>query len=90
MGRKAQPMLYPLHVHKDEHSAYGGRFPDFPGCFTATDELQDLARAAQEAVKAHCFGDSSPLPSPTTPEDWLEHEGYKEGFWMMVDIDLSK
>ncbi|MES5324809.1 type II toxin-antitoxin system HicB family antitoxin [Alcaligenes phenolicus] len=39
-------MLYPLHVHKNEHSAYGGRFPDFPGCFTATDELQDLARAA--------------------------------------------
>ncbi|MGO3871130.1 MAG: type II toxin-antitoxin system HicB family antitoxin [Alcaligenes sp.] len=32
-------MLYPLHVHKDEHSAYGARFPDFPGCFAAADEL---------------------------------------------------
>lgn len=30
------------------------------------------------------------LPSPTTPEDWLEHEDYKEGFWMMVEIELSK
>lgn len=30
------------------------------------------------------------LPSPTTPEDWFEHEDYKEGCWMMVDIGLSK
>ncbi|WP_253248529.1 type II toxin-antitoxin system HicB family antitoxin [Alcaligenes faecalis] len=58
-------MLYPLHVHKDEHSAYGARFPDFPGCFAAADELQDFARAAQETVKAPCFGDSSPLTDHT-------------------------
>lgn len=31
-----------------------------------------------------------PLPSPTTPEDWFEHEDYKEGCWMTVDIGLSK
>ena len=83
-------MLYPLHVYKDKHSAYGASFPDFPGCFAASDELQDLPRAAQEAVKAHYFSDSSPLPSPTKPEDWVGHEDYKEGRWMMVDIDLSK
>lgn len=83
-------MLYPIHVHKEEHSAYGASFPDFPGCFAAADELQDLPKAAQEAFEAHFFGDSSSIPAPTTPESWSWHDDYKDGFWMMVDIDLSK
>lgn len=43
-------MLYPLYVHHDDGSAYGGTFPDFPGCFTAADDLADLPRMAQEAA----------------------------------------
>lgn len=83
-------MFYPIHVHKEEHSAYGASFPDFPDCFAAADELQDLPKAAQEAVQAHFFGDSSSIPAPTTPESWSWHDDYKDGFWTMVDIDLSK
>ena len=33
-------MLYPVYVHKDPDSAYGVTFPDFPGCFSAADELR--------------------------------------------------
>ena len=83
-------MLYPIYVHKEDESAYGAIFPDFPGCFTGVDKLQDLPKAAQEAVKAHFHNDADAIPLPSTPEKWDRHEDYTGGYWMMVDIDLSK
>jgi len=83
-------MLYPIYVHKDAGSAYGVTFPDFPGCFSAADNAQDIARMAQEAVEAHFLGDDDLIPAPSAPEAWLENSDYQGGFWMMVDIDLSK
>lgn len=83
-------MLYPIYVHKDGNSAYGAVFPDFPGCFTASDELQDLPRAAQEAVEAHFGSDNDPVPAPSAPDDWIDDPEYQGGFWLLVDIDLSR
>jgi predicted RNase H-like HicB family nuclease len=83
-------MLYPIHVHKDRDSAYGASFPDFPGCFAGADELQDLPRAAQEAVEAHFHGETEAIPGPSGPEAWRDQEDFNGGFWMMVDIDLSR
>lgn len=83
-------MLYPIYVHKEEGSAYGAIFPDFPGCHAASDEIQDLPRAAQEAVEVHLHGDDAPIPAPSTPDAWSGHEDYQGGFWLLVDIDLSR
>jgi len=83
-------MLYPLYVHHNEGSAWSGAFPDMPGCFTAADELDDLPKMAQEAVEAHYGADNEPLPLASTPEHWREHADYQGGFWLMVDIDLSR
>lgn len=83
-------MLYPIHVHKEEGSAYGATFPDFPGCFAAADELQDLPHAAQEAVEAHFYGETERIPAPSAPERWAAEEDFQGGYWMMIDIDLSK
>lgn len=83
-------MLYPMYVHHEAGSAYGATFPDFPGCFAAADEIQDLTKAAQEAAEAHFGADSDPIPAPTAPDAWTNDEDYQGGFWMMVDIDLSK
>ena len=41
-------MLYPVYVHTDEDTAYGLTFPDFEGCFSAADEMQDIQRMAQQ------------------------------------------
>jgi predicted RNase H-like HicB family nuclease len=83
-------MLYPIYVHKDRDSAYGASFPDFPGCFAGSDTLQNLPSAAQEAVEAHFHGEIETIPGPSSPEAWKGHEDFDNGFWMLVDIDLSK
>lgn len=83
-------MLYPVYVHKDEGSAYGAAFPDFPGCFAAADELQSLPRAAQEAFEAHFGADEVPIPAPTAPDAWADDADYQGGFWLLVDLDAAK
>ena len=63
-------MLYPAYVHKDADSAYGVTFPDFPGCFSAADELDDLPRLAQEAVEVSFDAETDAIPAPTSPDAW--------------------
>lgn len=83
-------MLYPAYIHKDEGSAYGVSLPDFPGCFSAADELADLPRMAQEAVELHFDGEELSIPGPSVPEAWVDDERFSDGYWLLVDIDLSK
>ena len=50
-------MLYPAYIHiGDEQHAYGVTFPDFPGCFSAADEWEDLPRMIQEAAEVYFEG----------------------------------
>lgn len=84
-------MLYPIYVYKEDESAYSAAFPDIPGCFTAADDIQDLPRAAQEAVEAHFGADNDPIPTASTPDTWSSHPDYQDGgFWLLVDIDLAR
>lgn len=83
-------MLYPLYVHHDEGSSYGGTFPDIPGCFTAADELADLPRMAQEAVEVHFDGEDIEIPPPSDITRWKDDADYQGGCWLLVDIDLAQ
>jgi predicted RNase H-like HicB family nuclease len=82
-------MLYPLYVWKDENSAYGGRFPDLPGVFTAADNLDELPATAQEAVEAMYEGEDR-IPDASSIEQWKDSVEYADGFWMLVVIDRAK
>ena len=83
-------MFYPAYIHKDSSSAWSVSFPDFPGCFSAADTLEDLSRLAQEAVEVHFQGETFPIPAPSTPEQWVNDACFQGGYWMLIDIDLSK
>ncbi|MDR2876216.1 MAG: type II toxin-antitoxin system HicB family antitoxin [Methylobacillus sp.] len=84
-------MLYPVYIHiGDAQHAHGMQFPDFPGCFSAADDWQDIPRMAQEAVECHMAGENLPLPDATSLEKLANHPGYMEGIWMLVDIDVSR
>ena len=82
-------MLYPAYIYEgNEDKAYGAEFPDFPGCFSAADELKDLTGNLQEAVEVYFEGEDLDIPSPSRLED-LKGK-YKGGFWLMADIDLNR
>ena len=50
-------MLYPVYVHVgDDQYAHSVTIPDFPGCFSAADEWDDLPANIQEAVELHIDG----------------------------------
>lgn len=83
-------MLYPVYIHKDEDSAYGMTFPDFPNCFAAADELEDLLPMAQEALELYFEGEQLLIPEPSVPEQWLNDERFQGGYWMLIDLDLNK
>ena len=82
-------MFYPLYVWKDENSAYGARFPDLPGVFTAADNLDDLPAMAQEAAEAMYEGEAK-IPDPSSIELWKDSVEYKDGFWILIAIDRAK
>ncbi|RKG37467.1 type II toxin-antitoxin system HicB family antitoxin [Acinetobacter rongchengensis] len=83
-------MLYPVYVHKDENTAYGLTFPDFDGCFSAADEMQDIPQMVQEAVELYFEGEDMALPQPSSPEQWLGDDRFEGGYWLLVNIDTSK
>jgi predicted RNase H-like HicB family nuclease len=59
-------------VEKDLESAYGIWFPDMPGCFPAADELDDLPRVAEEALRQHIGALASNRLTVPTPRSISE------------------
>lgn len=84
-------MLYPVYVHLgDEKHAHGVVMPDFPGCFSGADEWEDLPRRIQEAVEVYFEGEDLEIPAPTPLEQVARDPEYRDGVWMLVEIDLTK
>ncbi len=84
-------MLYPVYVHiGDENHAHSVTMPDFPGCFSAADNWQDLPKMTQEAIELWCEGEEKELPKPSPLEALVNHPDYTDGVWLLIDIDVSK
>lgn len=85
-------MKYPLYVWKDKGSAYGATFPDLPGVNTSGETLEELERNAQEAVELMYEDGDQDVPAPTHDINSLRRMFSKDdgGFWLFVEIDLTK
>lgn len=84
-------MNYFVYIHEggDDH-AYGVTFPDFPGCFAAADDANDVLKAIQEAVEVHFEGEDVAIPTPTPFKRLIGDKRFSGGSWLMADIDLGK
>lgn len=54
-------------LRKEDDSAYGVDFPDFPGCITAGESLEQASKRAPEALILHINGmlaDGEEIPEP--------------------------
>ena len=78
-------------MNQDGDSAYGIHFPDLPGCFSASDEFEDLQRMAMEALGLYFeFGE---VPEPSSIDDIRKAvaEDLAEGAFLMAIpyVDLA-
>ena len=65
-------IYYPALVDKDAESDFGVSFPDFPGCVSAGETLEESLLGAQEALSGHValmIADGDALPKPTSLEE---------------------
>ncbi len=66
---------YPALVRKETGTDFGVEFPDFPGCITAGNTLQEALQLAVEVLEFHTVGmraDGMKIPPPTPLEAILE------------------
>jgi len=78
-------MSHYIALLHQEGDTYGVLFPDFPGCISAGDSVDDALKQAAEALAFHVAGlqdDGVAIPRPRTleairaaAEDWIEWEG---------------
>jgi predicted RNase H-like HicB family nuclease len=84
-------MLYPVYVHQgDTEHAHAVTIPDFPGCFSAADNWDELPLKVQESIELYCEGEEMTLPIPSSLEQLMKDENYYGGIWMILDIDVTK
>ncbi|WP_092315038.1 type II toxin-antitoxin system HicB family antitoxin [Cupriavidus alkaliphilus] len=83
-------MLYPVHIEPgDATHAYDITVPDFPGCFSAADDWPEIPGKVQEAAEAY-YADGAPIPEPSDRLRWVESRQFEGGFWLLVEIALSR
>lgn len=92
MALTLTPMFYIALIHKDEDSAYGVSFPNFPGCVTAGDTFDEAMAMAKEALGFHAEGmveDGQELPKPSTFE---ELRADKKAWWAdsLDDAEIAR
>lgn len=83
-------MKYLAIIHKDEDSPCGVTLPDFPGCFSAADNIEDIEKNIQEAVELFAEGNESfEPPAASGIERVAALEAAKGGTLLIVDINFD-
>ena len=65
-------MRYVAFVHDDDEPGFGVSFPDFPGCISDGDTVDDALRRGAEALAFHVDGmmhDGESIPQPRSLHD---------------------
>lgn len=82
--------LYLALVHKENDSSYGISFPDFPGCITVVEALNNINQAARDALIFHLQGmaeDGRVIPECTPNETALQaHPG---AFKLLIEVPYN-
>jgi predicted RNase H-like HicB family nuclease len=76
-------------VRKDPNSDYGVEFPDFPGCVTAAEDLEEAPRLAEEALRLHIEGlleDEETLPQPSRLEEIMASAENQDALALLVTL----
>jgi predicted RNase H-like HicB family nuclease len=79
---------YVALLRKQPDSDFGVDFPDFPGCITAGETLEDARRMAAEALQLHIEGmieDGDPIPAPSRLDEIMMDPDHRDGVAVLID-----
>ena len=79
-------------MRKEPSSDYGVDFPDFPGCVTAGQTLEEARKAALEALSLHIEGmleDGEAIPQPSSLDHIMKNSENQDAVAFLVDTPLS-
>jgi predicted RNase H-like HicB family nuclease len=82
-------MNYIALIHKEESSDYGVSFPDFPGCISAGETLEQAKKNAQEAVIGHINilkEMKKQVPAPSTLEEIMSNPENRSAIAFLVEV----
>lgn len=76
-------------IHKEENSDYGVSFPDFPGCITAGETLEQAKAMAQEALIGHfniLKEMHEQIPAPSALEEIMSCSENRSAIAILVEV----
>lgn len=91
--KKEKIMKYPICIEEgNETEAFSVVFPDFPGCFSAGDDLDEALENAIEAAEMYIEDLGTrfePLPPPTSIKVIGQSDEYKDCIVTEIDINVT-
>ncbi len=84
---------YVALLRKQTDSDFGVDFPDFPGCVTAGETLEDARRMAAEAIQLHIEGmieDGDAIPAPSRLDDIMADPHHRDGVVVLIDASVRR
>jgi predicted RNase H-like HicB family nuclease len=80
-------------IRKEKNSAFGVEFPDFPGCISAGDTLDDVVAGAKSALELHVEGmleDGDPIPEPSGLDAIKKLPEFKGSVPVVIDVPVVR
>jgi predicted RNase H-like HicB family nuclease len=80
-------------IRKKRNTAFGVDFPDFPGCISAGDTLDEALSNAREALGLHIQGmneDGERIPEPSSLETVLKNPQNRDAVPCLVQFPRAK
>ena len=84
---------YVALLRKQPDSDFGVDFPDFPGCVTAGETLEDARRMAAEALQLHIEGmieDGDAIPAPSRLDEIMADPDHRDGVAVLIDVSVRR
>jgi predicted RNase H-like HicB family nuclease len=76
-------------IHKDRDRGYSVSFPDFPGCISTCDTLEEACALSVDALAVHVEGMSehgAVIPEPSSLEQIMEDPENRHGVALLIPL----
>lgn len=84
-------MYYPVYAFRgNEERAHSAILPDFGDINAVCECWHGLPEKVQESAETYLYGKRLEIKPPCDIENIKDSEQYKGGFWMYVNLNVSK